>query len=104
MWFLLARNRGGLKRANIISLLSKTKMNMNKLAVQLGADYNTVKHHLKVLRKHGLVVQDDNSYGSLWSITPFLVSRISSFEAVLSDLRTGRKVVKPKGSHKYNID
>nr|KJR72955.1 MAG: hypothetical protein TU35_08770 [Thermoproteus sp. AZ2] len=69
---VFAATRGGQTRLEIVKALRDRPMNANQLAKALGLDYKTVRYHLEVLAKHGLVEKIGDSYGAIWSISPLL--------------------------------
>ncbi len=69
LWWLVAGSRGGVNRARIMFLLHRRPYNANQLASLLGLDYKTVRHHLALLEKHGVVVQEGEGYGSLYFLS-----------------------------------
>ena len=56
-------------RAKILLLLRDRPMNPNQLANEIGVNYRTIRHHLRVLEEHGLVKRLGGSYG-----TPYVLS------------------------------
>jgi len=60
---LIRGTRGGKARALILKHLSDKSYNANELATALNMDYKTVRHHLKILIKNGIVGKsNDGSY------------------------------------------
>jgi len=60
---LIQGTRGGKTRALILKHLSDKSYNANELATALNMDYKTVRHHLKVLIKNGIIGKsNDGSY------------------------------------------
>jgi PAS domain S-box-containing protein len=60
---LIQGTRGGKARALILKHLSDKSYNANELATALNMDYKTVRHHLKILIKNGIVGKsNDGSY------------------------------------------
>jgi len=60
---LIQGTRGGKTRALILKHLSDKSYNANELATALNVDYKTVRHHLKILIKNGIVGKsNDGSY------------------------------------------
>ena len=53
--WLITGTSGGATRAEIISALKETPQNANQLANALGRDYRTIRYHLDVLRKNGII-------------------------------------------------
>ncbi len=60
---LIQGTRGGKTRALILKHLSDKSYNANELATDLNIDYKTVRHHLNVLIKNGIIGKsNDGSY------------------------------------------
>jgi len=60
LWWLIAGTKGGKTRAELIEELSKNPANANQLTERLGYDYKTVRHHLNVLIKNGIIKIEKN--------------------------------------------
>lgn len=82
LWWLLAGTRGGEMRARIISLLKERPYNANQLAQELGVDYKTVRHHLRVLLKNRIVVAKGERYGRLYFLSPDMEENMHIFEEI----------------------
>jgi len=74
---------GRFTRLKIISLLSKNPMNAHKISHELGYDYKTIQHNIKVLEEHDLIKKFDDTYGAPYHITNFLQENILSLEDVI---------------------
>lgn len=66
LWQALAGTRGGPNRARILRTLDERPRNANQLAEDLGLAYNTVRHHLDVLERNGIVTSGDADYGTVY--------------------------------------
>ncbi|AET33261.1 winged helix-turn-helix domain-containing protein [Pyrobaculum ferrireducens] len=64
--FLFYATRGGPTRLEIVKILMKKPMNANEIAKSLGLDYKTVRHHLEVLTRHGVLERLGEGYGSVY--------------------------------------
>lgn len=70
LWLLLAGTRGGITRAKIIKKLQERPYNVHQLAEQLGFDYKTVKHHIKVLEENDVITSPESKkYGALYFLS-----------------------------------
>ncbi|HEX7574865.1 MAG TPA: PAS domain S-box protein, partial [Candidatus Methanoperedens sp.] len=67
--YLLQSTRGGKTRALILKHLSDKSYNANQLATALNMDYKTIKHHLNVLIKNGIVGKSSDGYSDLYFIS-----------------------------------
>ena len=81
--WLIAGTRGGVTRAKIIEILKETPQNANQLATQLGMDYRTIRHHLKVLEKNRLVTTAGEGYGTTYFLSPALEENYVLFEEIV---------------------
>ncbi len=63
--WLLVESRGGGPpiRSKILLLLRERPTNINRIAKELNMDYKTIKHHLELLEKNGLVQRLGLKYG-----------------------------------------
>ncbi|MEJ2363123.1 MAG: winged helix-turn-helix domain-containing protein [Deltaproteobacteria bacterium] len=82
--WLIAGTRGGATRANIIQVLRVSPQNANQLATQLGMDYRTIRHHLKVLEKNRLVTTAGEGYGTTYFLSPMLEENYGVFEEIVN--------------------
>ncbi len=67
--WLIEGSRGGRTRARILLLLKDSPKNPNQLARELGLNYRTIMHHLKVLEEHGLIRRLGKGYGRPYILT-----------------------------------
>jgi DNA-binding transcriptional ArsR family regulator len=82
--WLIAGTRGGPTRAKIIEILKETPQNANQLANQLGMDYRTIRHHLKVLEKNRIVTTAGEGYGTTYFLSPALEENYGLFEEIVN--------------------
>ncbi len=66
--WLLVESRGGPIRSKILLLLRERPTNINRIAKELNMDYKTIKHHLDLLEKNGLVKRLGLRYGDVYFI------------------------------------
>jgi PAS domain S-box-containing protein len=67
--YLIQGTRGGKTRALILKHLSDKSYNANQLATALKMDYKTIRHHLKVLIKNGIIAKGNDGYSDLYFIS-----------------------------------
>ncbi|CAG0959852.1 MAG: PAS domain S-box protein [Candidatus Methanoperedens sp.] len=67
--YLIQGTRGGKTRALILKHLGDRSYNANQLATALNLDYKTIRHHLKVLIKNGIITKNNDGYCDLYSIS-----------------------------------
>jgi DNA-binding transcriptional ArsR family regulator len=73
LWYLLVGTRGGPNRARILDKLAESPQNAHRLAETLSLDYRTVRHHLLLLEKNGLVTRPvGDAYATPYELSPHL--------------------------------
>jgi len=87
--WLIAGSRGGVNRAKIIRILNDEPMNANQLTGMLEVDYRTVRHHLDVLEKNGVITPMGERYGMMYFLSPEMEENYPVFEEILK--RFGNK-------------
>jgi len=87
--WLIVGSRGGVNRGRIIETLKKEPLNANQLCNVLGVDYRTVRHHLDVLEKNGLVTSMGERYGKIYFISQELDENYEDFVEIWK--RIGKK-------------
>jgi len=65
--WLIAGSRGGPNRARLIIAIRDEPMNANQLCDILEVDYRTVRHHLDILEKNGLVTSMYGDFEEIWN-------------------------------------
>ena len=94
LWWVIAGSQGGHNRARILHLLRDVPMNTNQIAKEMGVDYSTVQHHLKVLRKNNLVSTMGGKYGALYFLSPLMEDNWDVFLKI--EERIGKKRINEK--------
>ena len=80
LWYLIAGTKGGETRGKIIELLKKKPSNANKIAEILKLDYKTVRHHLEVLEKNGIITAvNKGNYGAVYFLSEDMKSNYNLF-------------------------
>jgi len=83
LWYLLAGARGGRNRARIIESLRARPRNAHQLAADLGLDYRTIRHHLDLLVKNGLLTRPaGDAYAAPYFLSAILEANYAVFEEV----------------------
>jgi len=83
LWYLLAGTRGGANRVRILEALRERPYNAHQLSEALALDYRTIRHHLTLLQKNGLITRPaGDAYASPYFLSPFLEGNYSVFEEV----------------------
>ncbi len=83
LWYLIAGTRGGANRARIIEALRARPYNAHQLGEALGLDYRTVRHHLGLLTRNGLLTRPaGDAYAAPYFLSSVLEANFADFEAV----------------------
>ena len=83
LWYMLAGARGGANRARILEALRERPSNAHQLAERLGLDYRTVRHHLDLLLRNGLVSRPaGDAYASPYFLSRLLEANLAVYEEV----------------------
>lgn len=69
LYYLLERTRGGKTRALILRHLTERPHNANQLAKALNLDYKTIRHHLNVLVRNGVLTKSKEGNTDLYFIS-----------------------------------
>ncbi|MCS4542383.1 MAG: winged helix-turn-helix domain-containing protein [Euryarchaeota archaeon] len=80
-WWIFGGTVGGLTRAEIIKALKDRPYNANQLAQKLGLDYKTVRYHLDVLERNGLVKPTEQTY-PMYFLTEEMEKGYQDFEMI----------------------
>ena len=87
LWWLIAGSEGGPNRARIIATLKERPYNARQLAKKLGLNYTTVRYHLDVLQKNGLVTSTENRYGRMYFLSQALLENYDDFKEIWEKVR-----------------
>jgi PAS domain S-box-containing protein len=74
---LVEGSRGGKTRAKILKRLTEKSYNANQLAEALDMDYKTIRHHLNVLIKNGIITKNNDGYIDLYYISKNMESDLN---------------------------
>jgi len=90
--WLIAGTRGGVNRARIIAAVHEAPQNANQLTGLLEVDYRTVRHHLDILEKNGLIISIGERYGKMYFPSLELEENYDLFEEIW--IRIGKRLKK----------
>jgi len=83
LWYLIGGTRGGANRARILESLRERPRNGHQLAEALGLDYRTIRHHMNLLVKNGLVTRPaGDAYAAPYFPSKYLEENWAAFEEV----------------------
>ncbi|MBU3967468.1 MAG: PAS domain S-box protein [Euryarchaeota archaeon] len=77
LYYLIEGTRGGKTRALILRQLAENSYNAHQLAKTLKLDYKTIRHHLKVLIKYGMISRNHDGYSDLYFISKNIESDLN---------------------------
>lgn len=77
---LIEGSRGGKTRAKILKRLTGKSYNANQLAEALNMDYKTIRHHLNVLIRNGIIVKNNDGYIDLYYISKNMESDLNDID------------------------
>ena len=80
--WMIGGTRGGLNRARIISALADQPLNAHQLSQDLELDYSTIRHHIEVMEKNGLVSSLGDGYGMVYLLTDDMLENYGFFEEI----------------------
>ncbi|MFW6109758.1 MAG: ArsR/SmtB family transcription factor [archaeon] len=80
--WLIAGSRGGVNRGKILSTIKEEPMNANQLSEAVGVDYRTIRHHLDVLEKNGMITSMGPRYGTMYFVSQNLEACWDDFEEI----------------------
>ncbi len=83
LWWLFAGSAGADTRTRVLRAIREQPRNAQQLAQALGLDYTTVRHHLRVMEKNGLVTTTGDRYGRLYFLSGSMESHWDIFEGIL---------------------
>jgi DNA-binding transcriptional ArsR family regulator len=91
LWWLIAGTKGGGTRAIVISALKEMPRNANQLANDLELDYKTIRHHLEVLAKNGIVNATGKGYGTTYFLSSDVNNGYPVFEEIWKKIGENKK-------------
>lgn len=79
---MIAGTRGGQTRALLLKLLIDRPYNANQLAEAMSMDYKTIRHHLDVLTKNGVITMEGDKYGAMYFISKQMEANLDEFNQI----------------------
>ncbi len=91
LWWLFAGSAGADTRTRVLRAIREQPRNAQQLAQALGLDYTTVRHHLRVMEKNGLITTTGDRYGKLYFLSGSMESHWEIFEVILQKSKRGKE-------------
>lgn len=81
---MIGASSGGSNRAKIIMELEKKPSNAHQISENLGLNYKTVRHHLKILFENDMVTTiKKNGYGDLYFLSNGMTEHFDLFKDIV---------------------
>ena len=87
LWWLCGSSIGAATRVRILLAIRERPRNALQLAEALGLDYTTVRHHLRVLGRNGLVTATGERYGQVYFVSSSTESHWDAFERIVDKVK-----------------
>jgi DNA-binding transcriptional ArsR family regulator len=91
LWWIFGVTKGGVIRAKIVKLLHERPSNANQIARRLKMDYTTIRYHIDVLLKHGIVETSENTYIVMYFLTDNMLQHWDEFLEIYKKITGGEK-------------
>jgi len=85
LWWLLLSTRGGRMRVRLLKTIIAGPLNASQLAKELGVDYTTIRHHLDVLIKNGVLEVVGDKYGAVFYLSKRIAPDMPFLEEILDE-------------------
>ncbi|MFA4956256.1 MAG: winged helix-turn-helix domain-containing protein [Candidatus Methanoperedens sp.] len=66
----------------MLKLLIDRPYNANQLAETMSMDYKTIRHHLDVLTKNGVITIEGDKYGAMYFLSKTMEANINEFHQI----------------------
>lgn len=76
-------------RIRLLRVISAKPLNANQLAKELGVDYTTVRHHLDILVKNGVLQAVGEKYGTIFYLSKSFAENSGLVREILDE--SGKK-------------
>lgn len=87
LWWLFGSSIGAATRARVLLAIREEPRNAQQISDALGLDYTTVRHHLRVLGRNGLVTTAGDRYGQVYFLSASMESHWSVFERIVERVK-----------------
>ena len=88
IWWVFTGTSGGPNRARIVRALNERPYNAHQLAENLGLNYKTIRHHLKILQENNIITSSGkNKYGELYFLSKEMEENYGIFKDLWKELK-----------------
>jgi predicted transcriptional regulator len=88
LWWLLVATRGGDTRTRIIEHIHNDPGNINQISLELGTNYRTVEHHIKVLLDNGVIRKEGHGYGCIYFLSDYFQK---NYDVIMDMIKNKRR-------------
>ncbi len=86
-YWLFIGSKGGINRVKIVKLLKENPYNAKNISDKLGLNYKTIRHHLKLLEEHDIVITPPGvRYGAVYFLTEEMKENYEMFEKIQENI------------------
>jgi predicted ArsR family transcriptional regulator len=82
LWYMFAGTRGGYIRGVILKHLTDKPYNANQLAEALNIDSKTIRHHLDILAKNGIITIEGGRYDKIYFLSQAMDTNLNQFNQI----------------------
>jgi DNA-binding transcriptional ArsR family regulator len=82
LWYMFAGTRGGYTRGLILKHLTDKPYNADQLAEALNIDYKTIRRHLDVLVKNGIITIEGGRYDKIYFLSQAMDANLNQFNQI----------------------
>ncbi len=86
LWYMFAGTRGGYTRGFILKHLTDKPYNASQLAEALNIDYKTIRNHLHILAKNGIITIEGGKYGKIYFLSKAMEANLNEFNQIWEKL------------------
>ncbi|MTK10657.1 MAG: winged helix-turn-helix transcriptional regulator [Clostridiaceae bacterium] len=91
LWWLFIGSKGGINRVKIIELLHNEPYNAYNISEILELNYKTVRHHLRLLEEHNVIVTPPGvRYGAIYFLSEDMKENYELFETIQKNIKQRR--------------
>lgn len=82
-WWLFYGSGGAPTRVEVLNAVKEQPRNAMQLSQTLSLDYSTIRHHLEILEKNGIVKTEGKRYGKLYFVSELMDANWDKLERII---------------------